>query len=339
MNFAMKSIRAMFVCAVLVAVPLQFAVAAIPASVVVKVHDLSMVAGTQFTLGDIALVTGTSVAQEARARAVVIGISPLPGLVRSLMPGDIIVHLRAAGFKPSSVRVIVPPMVEVQRKAITVSMVDASNVAVKAAQAAVATMPGTTITPDTPAGSVNVPVGKLLLEAGPVSGQADMGTLYVPVAIQVNGETVQTVQITLHVEQQATLVVANHTIAPQDIITASDVSLITVTVPHGFNSPVTTLDAVIGKRATSRISAGMPVPANALQTPPDITAGSVITILCTVGTVRITASGTAEAAGHVGQTIQVYANSTRKMLSGIILDRHTVQLTSSSNEVEGATGK
>ncbi len=339
MNFAIKAACAALVCAGLCSAVVPSSAAPNHAEVVVKVRDLSQVDGTQFLLGDIATVTGDSAVQEARARSVVIGISPLPGLVRTLMPGDILVHLRAAGFKPAMLHIVAPPVVEVQRKSITVSMAQASAVAVKAAEAAVATMPGVTVTAQTPNGSVNVPTGTLTLVAGPVSGQADMGTLYVPVSIQVDGSTVQTVQITLQVNQKATLVVANHTISPQDVITAADVSLVTITVPRGFNSPVTSLDAVIGKRATSMISAGMPVPANALETPPDINAGSLVTILCTVGTVRITATGTAEAAGHVGETIQVYANSTRKMLSGIILDRHTVRLVSTGNGSSGDSGK
>ncbi len=339
MNFALKAGCALMLCLGLSAISVVTASALTHATVVVKVRDLSQVDGTQFSLGEIATVSGDSSAEVARARSVIIGISPLPGMVRNLMPGDILVHLRAAGFKPAMLHIIAPSVVEVQRKSITVSMAQASAVAVKAAEAAVATMPGASVTAETPNGSVNVPTGTLTLVAGPVSGQADMGTLYVPVAIQVNGSTVQTVQITLQVNQKATLVVANHTISPQDIITAADVSLVTINVPHGFNSPVTSIDAVIGKRATSMISAGMPVPATALETPPDITAGSVVTILCAVGTVRITATGTAEAAGHVGETIQVYANSTRKMLSGIILDKHTVQLTSIRNGQAGESGK
>ncbi len=290
----------------------------------ITVRALSVVGGAQFTLGDIAAIQGAPPALAAKLRAAVIGVSPLPGLTRQLLPGDVVMHLRADHVYNAHWRLTLPPLIQVERKAVMVTAAQLAAAAMTAAQGAIKSLPDAKLQPVPALGSFPVAEGKLTLLPGAAGGDPVQGTLFVPVSIQVNGVSVQTVVVTLHVVRHELVVVANKVIEAHEIIGPQDVTLLDTDLPPGMANPATHLRAVIGKRTTRRIMAGMPVPADGLETPPDVLPGQVITLLCVVGSVRITASATAEQSGHVGDIIRVLTSSTSKILNARIIDSRTV---------------
>ncbi|HLH81601.1 MAG TPA: flagellar basal body P-ring formation chaperone FlgA [Chthonomonas sp.] len=286
----------------------------------------SVVSGNLIHVGDIATIQGGSPALQQAIAAVVVGVAPLPGLSRSIMAGDILVHLREAQLANSSVHIKAPTMILVRRAANNVAANQIVQAALVAAQKAVQGITGAVLVPDPVEGNVVLPTGQLQIVAGQASGDPSLGTLFVPVSLCVDGKPVQATTVTFHVHRKLQALVANRTLEPRDILQPDDVSLVTVDLPPGFNDPITDAKEAIGKRATRRILAGAPIPASALEVPPVVQAGNIITVLYVVGQARITAYGTAQQSARVGDTIHVYITSTHKIIDAVVLDAHTAEV-------------
>ncbi|HLI50108.1 MAG TPA: flagellar basal body P-ring formation chaperone FlgA [Chthonomonas sp.] len=286
----------------------------------------SVVNGNLIHVGDIATIQGGSPALQQAIAAVVVGVAPLPGLSRSIMAGDILVHLREAQLTNPSVHIKAPTMILVRRAANNVAASQIVQAALAAAQKAVQGITGAVLVPDPVEGNVVLPTGQLQIVAGQVNGDPNLGTLFVPVSLCVDGKPVQATTVTFHVHRKLQALVANRTLEPRDILRPDDVSLETVDLPPGFNDPITDAKDAIGKRATRRILAGAPIPASALEVPPVVQAGNIITVLYIVGQARITAYGTAQQSARVGDTIHVYITSTHKVIDAVVLDAHTAEV-------------
>ncbi len=299
--------------------------------IVITVRSESSVDTDQISLGNIATVTCDNPALAHKLLAGNIGVSPLPGMYRILMPGDVAMHLRADSLYRSGMVINTPPSIRVDRVAHVISAQQLTDAAIAAAQPIVNAIPNAKIQAVKSMGTLNVPAGKVSIVAGAPVGTPEQGTLYVPVSVDVNGQPIQTTEITLHVIRHEEVVVADSLIQPQDIITASNISLQVMDLPPGFGMPVTDLKKVIGMRSTVRVLAGMPIPASGLVIPPDINQGEIITVLFVIGDLTITAQATSEQSGHIGDTIHVYTTSTHKLLTGTIKDKHTVLVQTGQN--------
>jgi flagella basal body P-ring formation protein FlgA len=75
----------------------------------------------------------------------------------------------------------------------------------------------------------------------------------------------------------------------------------------------------------------MPIPANALETPPAIAANDRITIEYAFGSVRITAPGLARQSGAIGDTIRIFAPDTKRELDAVIISNRLVRITEDSD--------
>src|SRR5579871_5138239 len=190
----------------------------------VMVRAAAQVTGKTFTLGEIADIKGGDAELRKRLAGVAIGTAPLPGLSRQLLPGDVIVHLRAAQcgelLDSKRITLITPPSMQINRTGQDVSPDEISRAALAAAQQAISNLTGATLESEMPAGKVILPLGKLILLPGVCQGAPEQGALHVPVSLIVDDKTVQTVNVTLKVHRKLTALVARHTIEPHDMITA-----------------------------------------------------------------------------------------------------------------------
>ncbi len=295
------------------------------------------VAGRTITLGQIADFAGGDRALIAQLSAVEVGVASLPGLARQIMPGDIIVHLRANHLESRRVVLVAPFPTRVTRLSHDVAAAEIVKTAIAAAQQTIKDLPNTTLEP-LPNGAFSdrlaLPTGKVTLLAGATRGLPEQGTLYVPVALLVDGKPVQTVEVALHVRRKSLVVITRRVIEPHTVLGPDDVQMLTVDLPAGFSGPVLSLEEAVGKRATRRLAAEAPVPASALETPPTLAANDKVTIEYVFGTIRITAPGLARQAGMVGDTIHVYATDTRTELDAVIVDARTVRIADGGSVTE-----
>ena len=303
------------------------------ASAVVLVKANSEINSGPILLGDIADIQSKNKTLTAQLASVQVGVLPLPGMSRLVAPGDIIVHLRAASLgrllESKQLELVMASAVRVVRAAHDVTADEITKTAIESAQGILKNTPNATLELVSVNGKMTVPAGKVRVVAGAYRGDADSGTLVVPVSALVDGKITQTTDVTLRIRRKSMIVVARRTLEPHDIVTASDIMLSPVDVPMGFTKPILDLEEAVGKRMTRRVLADAPVSAAWLETPPDIAANARLTIESVFGSVRITAPGLSRQAGMIGELIRVYALETRKDLEAIVVDSHTVRLVES----------
>ncbi len=300
--------------------------------ITVTVRPVNEIPGPTILLADIADISGTDQAMIVQIGAVEVGVSPLPGLSRTLMPGDVTVHLRAAHLESKRVQTVLPPGIRVTRIGRELAADEVTKAALQAAEPALKGLEGSTLEAAPGTGHYTLPGGAVKIVPGAWRGRPESGTIYVPVNLVVDGKTQQTVEVALRVHRRAAaVVVARHTIEAHAILTADDLVLSNTELPAGFGEPIVSLEAAIGKRATRRISSDAPLSSSAVETAPAITANDRITIEYRFGSIAISAAGVAHQNGAVGDTIRVTATETHKELEGLVLDSHTVRIGDSAN--------
>ncbi len=323
-----KGVNAVPESAALKGVVTKPAAPAFLASILVRAD--SNVNGSHFTLGKIADIQCKDKTLAARLMSVEIGTISLPGLARMFGPGDITVHLRAAGLSDlldhKQLELIAPPEARVTRAAHAVPSDEITRTAIASVQRLIADIPNATLEAASGGDNITVPVGNVRVVAGAYRGLPESGTITVPVSILVDGNVTQTANVALHIRRKMRTVILRRTLEPHDIVGADDVTLALVDLPAGLAHPLGNASAAIGKRTTRRIVQDAPVSADWLETPPDIKANTRVTIEFVFGSVHITAPGLTQQAGMIGETIRVYAQDTHKELSALIVDDHTVQL-------------
>ena len=302
---------------------------AIDLSVTITLHALSDVAGATIKLGDIADIVCADKAFLAQISAVQIGVSPLPGLSRSIMPGDVTVHLRANHLDSRQIELIAPPAIRVTRKGTDVGGDEITAAALAAVLPAIKDQPDVTLEPIQTQQRLTVATGKVKIIAGAYRGDLASGTIYVPVSLYVDGKVNLTTDVTLHVRRKAKVVIARRQIEPREVLTADDVQLIAINLPDGFSLPILDVSLAVGKRATRRILAEAPISSGALETPPAVTGNDKVTIEYVFGSIHISAPGLARQSGAIGDVIRVYATDTRKELEATIVDTRTVRIADS----------
>ena len=309
-----------------------------PALAVITVtpRSSSEVAGGVFTLGEIADFSGKDAALIQKLRAVEVGTSPLPGLSRSLSPGDIVVKLRACHLETAQVALTGPPAMEIRRAHVSLESAALVKAALEAARPLLSEIPDATLEAENPPQNLNLPTGKMVLVPGACKGRAENGLVFVPIAIQVDGKPFQTVEIALRAHRMARIVIANRQLEPGDILMADDVSLAKMDVILSGKRGLTTTKAAVGKRVKRRILNDAPLAASDLETPPAVLANAEITIQFVFGAVQVTALARTLQAGAIGDTIRVQTVDTHTVLDAVIINSHTARMIETGPETEPA---
>ena len=132
---------------------------------------------------------------------------------------------------------------------------DLLQAAMPIAQKAIENLSEATLEPQPLAQGVTLPVGRVVLIAGAHRGDPEIGTIYVPISLNVDGKPVQTVEVAFKVRRRMEVVVVSRTVEVNETLTDTDVALVKMELPSGFTKPVTDLKEAIGKRAKRRLSA------------------------------------------------------------------------------------
>lgn len=104
----------------------------------ILVHQHSDVSGGDFTIGDIAAVTGPDETVDA-IKKIKIGATTIAGFSRPIDAKSVTMRLRGSGIKDGTYSLIVPDGAEVARKTKTISTDEIADMAIKAAQEKIGT--------------------------------------------------------------------------------------------------------------------------------------------------------------------------------------------------------
>ncbi len=294
--------------------------------IIVTVRNTIEVSSDFFKLGEIADIAGRDEAYKKQLAELEIGRAPLPGYSRSLMPGDIVVKLRAAKLESDRIELIAPPSMRVTRSKSDVATSKLAQIALNSVREALGETPGTTFEAQPPLSSPILPAGTLRYVAGAYRGNPDTGNLTVPINILIDDKPQQTVEITVKVKRKIKVAVVTRIVESREILTSDDVMLAQIELPSGFTQPLTTLKEAIGKRVKRRLFPESPLSLSFLETPPAINNQDKITLDFSIGQLQLTAIVTARQSGAVGDTIRVYCEETKKEIEAVIVDSKTVRL-------------
>jgi len=320
----------MWMLLLILAVPVQgdpraFAPAKTPA-VTVNVRPVSEVAGSAFTLGEIAEIAAADRALAARLAAVEAGTSPLPGQSRGFSRGDALARLRFHGFDTRQIAVTCPPGVRITRRAVEVAEADLVRTATEAVAAARGGAEGVRIELARPLPRIQAPPGRLELQAGAPRGQLEGGLASVPVGVLVDGRPVRSVEIPLRIRRIGAVLVARRALEPRTLVTEDDLILVQAEAPPGAAPPLADPAQAVGRRTVRRIAAGAPVTAAMLEEVPVVAPGARVTLEVVSGGLTITAPAVARTGGAVGATIRVFVTGTRRDVQAVVVDNGTVRV-------------
>ncbi|MGC8668626.1 MAG: flagellar basal body P-ring formation chaperone FlgA [Chthonomonadales bacterium] len=285
-----------------------------------------VVSGSVFTLGEIARVTGSNAQLVARISAVEVGASPLPGLTRLLFPADVQTRLRYNGIDPGAVDLQAPPSIRVSRAATRVDNSAVVRAATEAVEAANQGGGELIVEASPPSTQLYVSPGSLTYLPGAPRGELGSGSVIVPVAILVDGKPAKSVDVLVKVRRRVTALVATRPLAPHDTLTSGDVTTAVVDGPPGGAPFLTDVAALVGKRTTRQIALGAPLREGDVEAVPVILTGARVNVVISAGGVTITAPAVARTQGAIGDRVRVFVKTTRKELTGTVVDASTVRV-------------
>jgi flagella basal body P-ring formation protein FlgA len=295
------------------------------AGITVTLREEASIKGAEIPLGSIAAVSGGDSEARSKFERVTVGQSPIPGGSRTVDLDTVKLRLRQARLDVAGVTFAGADRVAVSRVGRRVT----SDEIIEAAREAVRERIGQTgdqieIEPLSQPQEILVPVGALSLR-GVLRG--DVTSLaHAVVEIWVDDLFQRSVSITLRVDRLLEVMVASRAIRRQAVLTEDEFRperRASGRIPPGAFSRS---EDVAGKQAVRDVRAGEVLTSRALQPPPVVQKGDLVTLVVEGKGFRITASGKANEAGRPGQFIRVTNLASRKELYGRVDEGREVRI-------------
>jgi len=273
--------------------------------VLLSLRPESTIRGTGIRLGDVSDIKGPDPALVARLRAVEIGRAPLPGLSRTLDLPYIKARLRLVQIDPEAFTWDVPPAITVvaaSQRLTGGEVVAAAREqveALRAADAGPASIQPTALPPD-----LILPDGALELKARVRPGTELTGTVPVTVEAWVDGTQVRALSVAIKVSPLADVLVAARLIPRGTMLSPEDVRVDRRTLVPGVE-PLREPAAVLGQRAVRTITPGELILPTALESPPLVRRGDIVTLTVQGPGLMAVTKGEAREDGKAGQIIRV----------------------------------
>lgn len=318
------TLRKLIVCVTLLALTLgQWAAAQDESKTqtTITIAERSEVQGRTIRLGDIARIATEDEELADKLSAIEIQTAPLPGQTLTVDPNFVRTRLRQARIDLSQIQLTVPQKIIVISRATVVSrtaIVDAA----KQFLLSQPTWEGKDVVIDDPqyVDDVVVPPGQVELKAQRIGSSGSLSSSLVTVSVGVDGRTVRTLNLFLKIHVFADVVVAARTLSRRDVIAENDAQ--TERRDLSTLQPDVCLEAkdAIGKRLTRAAVKGQALTKSMLEIAPDVSAGSKITVMASIGQVRITLLAEAREDGWIGKTILVRNVDSNKTFRATVVD-------------------
>lgn len=168
-------------------------------------------------------------------------------------------------------------------------------------------------------GDRTISPGPARIEALPLSA-TNPGLRPFTINIRVNGEAQQPFEVTALVDEWAIMPVAKRPVARGTLIAADDVVMARVNLAAIPADALRNDEDVIGLEVNRDIPFGEVFRRDKLTIPPLINAGSRVTMVYKRGPFEASASGVALESGIRGQEIKVRNDTSKKVISGVVLE-------------------
>lgn len=174
--------------------------------------------------------------------------------------------------------------------------------------------------------NVKVPDGAVDVQAYLPAQVSYIGLTPVRLIISVDGRTYRTVSFTTSVKVYDTVIVANHDLRIEVLVTADDFHLAEIAV-DGRNNYVKDVSEVAGLVPHRFIRAGSPVTKSYFQQPVAVNSGQRVNIIINYRGIRATARGIVMTRGRIGSIVKVKNETSEKILTAKVIDSQTVEVT------------
>jgi len=162
------------------------------------------------------------------------------------------------------------------------------------------------------------------LSLRPLTKKEPLGLFSVAARIEQDGRTVESGQVRFRITRFATVLVAVDRIRRNEMLTGENLALQRVDVTSLKEKPFAAISAVVGLRSTRTLRQGTILTGSSAELPPDIEAGTAVSIVYTDGLCRITAPGTALQPGLAGDYVKVKNTSSGKIIVARVVDQNAV---------------
>lgn len=281
---------------------------------IIRVKESATVQGKEILLRDLAEVTAQNRSLLEALEALPVGQTPPPGLTRTFDPALIVIKLRQYKIDPAGIRIESSGQVVIAGA----HRVIGRDVLFEAARSAIlrgreAEIERITVRPDTLPPDLVVPPGEVELRARPrlmspcpePCRRVDLGSITVVVEAWVDGRLYRTVSLSVRVSFVREVVVANSPLARHTMVKATDVRLEQRDIGLLAHEPLQDLTLAIGRRTTRMVAMGDVVMSDAVELPPLIRKGDVVTLMVESPGLLLTAKGVAQEGGKAGEFVRI----------------------------------
>lgn len=127
-------------------------------------------------------------------------------------------------------------------------------------------------------------------------------------------------------EVEEPVVVPRRVIRAGDTIRTEDLEVKSLPIGGGFERYALTMDELVGRTARRTLLAGRPVASRLVERPAAVERGASVTVRVHVGPMVVTMDGEAMEAGAVGESVKVLNPSSKRVLSGRVVDHGTIEV-------------
>lgn len=294
---------------------------------VIRVKETAIVRGSAILLGDIAQIVTEDQLLSQQLVALPIGQAPLPGLSRSFDPELITIKLRQYKIDPASLRIESPKSVMISSAHQLISSDELfqaakrSVLADRGEEAERVMVRAETLPPD-----LVVPPGSVELKARPRLQSIGLGSIPVVVEAWVDGRLYRSVSLSLRLSLLREVVVADRPLPPRTLLKAGDVRLERRDIAQLPHEPLRDLTSAIGQRTVRMLAMGEAVASDAVELPPLVRKGDLVTLTIERPGLLITAKGIAQEQGAAGQLVRVKTVGSGRAVTGKVEGEATVRV-------------
>ena len=302
---------------------------------VIRVKRTATVQGKEILLKDIAEITASSGSLAEALEALPVGQAPPPGLTRTFDPELIVIKLRQYKIDPTGIQIESSGAVVIAGA----HRVIGSDEIFQAAKSAVlrgreGELDQITVRLDTLPSDLVVPPGEIELRAKPRLTLAcpepcrmvGLGSIPVMVEAWVDGRLYRTVSLTLRLLLMREVVVASYPLPRHGLVKATDVRLERRDIGMLTQEPLADLALAVGRRTTRMLAMGAVVASDAVELPPLIQKGDVVTLMVESPGLLVMTKGIAQEVGKVGQLVRVKNTASGREILGKVENSKTIRV-------------
>lgn len=153
-----------------------------------------------------------------------------------------------------------------------------------------------------------------------------LGSKTLSVMVNVDGIPKQKLKMQGVLNLYDDVVVTNHRLRRNTIISADDLTLARRKVTGYAHQLIPTISDAIGMQVTKSLGGGAVLLSRYVKKQPIVMRGDIVTILVTSGKLKITAHGEAKSKGAKGDMIKIKNLASRRVISARVIDRGLVEV-------------